>query len=73
MDLLDSSWLFASLIWGSIGVGYCIYGKRQESLPSFIAGLLMIVASYFVSSVLVMSLACVALMVAVYVIAKRGW
>jgi hypothetical protein len=73
MDLLDSSWLFASLIWGSIGMGYLIYGKRQQSPPSLIGGLLMIVASYFAPSALVMSLACVALMAAVYVISKQGW
>ena len=71
MNLLNPSWLFASLIWGAIGVAYFIYGKRQQSIAPLIGGLLMIGVSYFVQSVLVMSLACIGLMVAVHVISKQ--
>ena len=31
VNLLDANFLFASLIWGSVGAGYFIYGKRQQS------------------------------------------
>ncbi len=73
MNLLDSNLLFASLVWGSIGVGYCIYGKRQQAIFPLVAGVLMIVASYVVGSVLWMSLACAGLMVVVYWLAKQGY
>jgi hypothetical protein len=73
MNLLNVHFLFASLIWGSIGVGYCIYGKRQQSIVPFIGGVLMIIASYFISSALLMSLDCLGLMVGVYVLVKQGY
>jgi len=69
----DSSFLFASLLWGSIGVGYWIYGKKQRELMPMIGGVLMIGVSYLVSSWLLMSLIGLALMVAVYLLVKRGY
>lgn len=65
--------LFASLIWGSIGVGYFIYGKRQSSWVPMLGGLLMIVASYFAGSAVAMSVICLGLMAAVYMLLKRGY
>ena len=73
MNLLDAHFLFASLIWGSIGVGYCIYGKRQQSWVPMAGGILMIAVSYFVGSALLMSLICAALMGLVYVLLKQGY
>ena len=52
VNLFSPSFLFASLIWGSIGVGYFIYGKKQQSLPAMVGGILMVVVSYFVGSAL---------------------
>ena len=71
--MFSASFLFASLIWGSIGVGYFIYGKKQQSLPAMIGGILMIGVSYFISSALLMSLICVLVIVAVYGALKRGY
>ena len=70
MNLFDTNFLFASLLWGSIGVGYFIYGKKQQAMMPMIGGVVMVLASYFVSSWLLMSLICIALMVAVYLLAK---
>lgn len=55
-NFFDASFLFASLIWGSIGLGYFIYGKKQASLIPMMGGILMILFSYFASSALIMSL-----------------
>jgi hypothetical protein len=71
-NLLDTHFLFASLIWGSIGLGYFVYGKRQQSLTPWIGGVLIIAASYFADSVLLMSLICLGVMVGVHVLLKRG-
>jgi hypothetical protein len=70
--MFTTNFLFASLFWGSVGVGYFIYGKKQGSWPALFGGILMIVASYFASSALVMSVVCPCLMAAVYVATKRG-
>jgi hypothetical protein len=71
--MFSTSFLFASLILGSVGVGYFIYGKRQGSWSPMVAGVLMITTSYFVSSALLMSLICAGLMVGVYMLLKRGY
>ncbi len=68
----DSSFLFASLLWGSIGFGYWIYGKKQREMMPMIGGAAMIGISYLVGSWLLMTLLGLALMVAVYLLVKRG-
>ncbi len=71
--MFNASFLFASLIWGSVGFGYFIYGKKQGSWVPMIGGVLMMAASYFVGSALLMSLVSVVLIVAVYLLLKRGY
>jgi hypothetical protein len=71
--MLNASFLFASLIWGSVGLGYFIYGKKQSSWAPMVGGVLMMAASYFVSSALLMSVACAALILIVYFLLKRGY
>jgi hypothetical protein len=73
VNILNANFLFASLIWGSVGVGYFIYGKKQSSWVPLAGGLLMIAVSYFASSALLMSLICLAVMVVVYLLLRRGW
>lgn len=73
MNLFDTNFLFASLIWGSVGVGYWIYGKKQREMTPMLGGMAMIAVSYFVGSWLLMSLICIALIVAVYQLMKRGY
>jgi hypothetical protein len=62
------SFLFASLIWGSIGIGYFVYGKRQQSLAPMIGGILMVAVSYFCTTALVMSLLGIGCIVGIHVL-----
>ncbi len=71
--MFSANFLFASLIWGSIGFGYFIFGKRQGAWIPMIGGVLMIAASYFIGSALLMSVVCIALVVAVYFLLKQGY
>jgi hypothetical protein len=73
VNLFSPSFLFASLIWGSVGFGYFIYGKKQQSLAPMVGGIVMMGVSYFVSSALLMSLICILLIVAIYMLLKRGY
>ena len=70
--MFNASSLFASLLWGSIGLGYFIYGKRQQSVSAMGGGILMIIVSYFIGSVLGMSVICLGIMAVVYSLVKRG-
>jgi hypothetical protein len=63
---LTSGTLFASLIWGSIGLGFFIYGKKQRSFPPLLGGLAMMGICYFISSVLWMSIAAVAIIAGIW-------
>ncbi|MHB8522610.1 MAG: hypothetical protein ACYDH9_17875 [Limisphaerales bacterium] len=67
----DTSVLMASLIWGAVGSGFLVYGWKQKSAIPFVGGVLMVAASYFVASALYMSLASIALIVAIYWLSQR--
>ncbi|HWW02847.1 MAG TPA: hypothetical protein VNZ64_24320 [Candidatus Acidoferrum sp.] len=71
--MFNTSFLFASLVWGSVGVGYFIYGKKQSSWAPMVGGVLIIAISYFVASALLMSLLCLALIAGVYLVLKQGY
>jgi hypothetical protein len=58
--------LFASLLWGSIGIGYSIYGKKQRFAPAWIGGIALIAISYLIRSPLWMSVAAVGIIVGVW-------
>ena len=73
MTLFDTNFLFAALLWGSVGGGSVIYGRRQRSVVPLLGGELMVAASYFAPDVLMMSVFCIGLMAAVYVLVKRGY
>jgi len=71
--LTSGSSLVASLIWGSVGMGLFIYGKKQQSQVPLFGGLLLIGVSYFIESALYMSLAAAALLTGIYWLKKLGY
>ena len=71
-DVLNAPYLVASLIWGSVGLGLFIYGKKQQSMVPLFGGLLIIGISYFIDSALYMSLAAIALLSGVYWLKRQG-
>ena len=60
----------ASLLWGllfgSIGVGFFIYGKRQSMVVPLVCGLALIVYPYFVTGTWLLLLIGIALMAVPY-------
>jgi hypothetical protein len=46
--------LFLSLLFGSIGIGYLIYGKKRKRIAAMAAGLILCAFPYFVSNVLLL-------------------
>lgn len=49
---MNESWLLWGLVFGSIGLGYIIYGRRQKNIVPFLAGLALVAFPYFVSGTL---------------------
>ncbi len=72
VSMFNTNFLFASLIWGSVGVGYFIYGKKQSSWVPMTGGILMIAVSYFFSA-LMMSLISIGIIAAIHALLKRGY
>lgn len=60
----------ASLLWGAffgcVGLGFFVYGKRQERPAPLVCGLLLMVFPYFVSSTVLLVAIGVALMALPY-------
>jgi len=71
-DILSAHSLVASLIWGSVGLGFFIYGKKQQSMVPLFGGLLIMGTTYFIESALYMSLASITLLAGVYWLKKQG-
>jgi hypothetical protein len=68
----NSNTLVASLVWGSVGLGFAIYGKRQGAGVPLFGGIALIALSYFISSALYMSLACAGVVVGMIWLIKRA-
>jgi len=67
---LSAHFLFASLIWGSIGLGYFIYGKKQSSGAPLVGGLVVMCISFLIASAFWMSVACLGVLAAVHLLLK---
>ena len=69
---INTATLIASLLWGAIGAGFCLYGKKQRSAPPWIGGLALIGICYFIGSALWMSVAAVGIMAGIWVWSRYG-
>jgi hypothetical protein len=67
----NSNSLFASLIWGSVGLGLAVYGKRQQSPVPLVGGIVLITLSYFIGSALWLTLVGAALTALTIWLARR--
>ena len=48
---MDTTLIFTGLLFGSIGMGYIVYGRKQANLMALLAGLGLCVFPYFINSV----------------------
>ena len=51
---MDSQSIIWGVIFGSIGLGYFVYGKKQSSLVPLVCGLGLMAFPYFVSNTVVL-------------------
>lgn len=73
MGLFNPHTLIASLIWGTVGAGFVVYGRKVgEPFPA-VAGLGMVFASYFCPTAISMTLVSVGLIAALIVLQKLGY
>ena len=63
---MSESWLIWGLLFGSIGLGFFVYGKRQRAVVPLVCGMALMVFPYFVSNTLLIVAIGVALIAIPY-------
>lgn len=63
---MRESWLLWGLLFGSIGLGFFVYGKKQKAPVPLVCGLVLMVFPYFVSNVILLVAIGVALVAIPY-------
>ncbi len=53
---MDDALLLWGMLFGSLGLGYILYGKKQQLLVTMLCGLFLIIFPYFVANTLLMVL-----------------
>lgn len=48
---MNTTLIFTGLIFGSIGMGYIVYGRKQANVMALLAGVGLCVFPYFTNSV----------------------
>ncbi len=58
-----TSLLVWGMLFGSIGLGFFVYGKKQKAVVPLISGIALIVFPYFVSNVTILVIVGIVLVV----------
>jgi len=70
---MDPWALFLSLVIGSVGMAFFIYGKKQTRIPQLVLGVLLMAYPYFISNLWLMSGIAVGLTGLFWVALRMGW
>lgn len=70
---LDPAWLLVSLVISGVGFGLFMYGKKQARIPHLVLGIVLMVYTYAVSSVIWMVVIGVLLLAVLWLLVRLGW
>ena len=66
--MADTSILIWGMIFGSIGFGFFLYGKKQRAVVPLFSGIALFVVPYFIANVYLLVIAGIALIALPYFI-----
>jgi len=69
----DPTSLMVSVLISAVGVGFFLYGKKQQRWPQLVVGIVLVGYTYFIGSVAVMLAIAAALFVALWLAVRMGW
>ena len=65
---MDISTLMWGLIFGSIGLGFFVYGKKQKAVIPLFSGIGLMVIPYFISNIFILVISGIVLIALPYFI-----
>jgi hypothetical protein len=65
---MDTSFLLWGLLFGSIGLGFFVYGRRQKTVVPLVCGVALMIFPYFVSNTLLLVILGLALIAIPYLV-----
>ena len=68
----DPNWIMTSMVIGTVGGGFFLYGKKQSRLPQLITGIAMFAESTFVPSIPWMIASAIAAVVVLIGVVRAG-
>lgn len=63
---MSEAWLLWGVLFGAIGLGFFVYGKRQRAVVPLLCGLALMVFPYFVGNTLLLVAVGIALIALPY-------
>ena len=66
--MTSTSMLMWGLLFGSIGLGFLVYGKKQKAIIPLICGIGLIVFPYFISNIYILVLSGIVLIASPFII-----
>lgn len=51
---MNSTLLLLAVLFGSLGLGYFVYGKKQNAIVPLVCGVVLMVFPYFISNVILL-------------------
>lgn len=63
---MDTSSLLWGLLFGSIGLGFFVYGRRQQAVVPLVCGVALMIFPYFVSNTMLLVILGLALIAIPY-------
>lgn len=63
---MNEWWLLWGLLFGAVGLGFFVYGKRQRAVVPLVCGLALMIFPYFVANTILLVVVGVALIAAPY-------
>ena len=63
---MSASSLFWGLLFGSVGLGFFVYGKKQKAVVPMVCGLVLMIFPYFIANTILLVAIGVALIALPY-------
>ena len=65
---MDTTILMVSLLFGALGMGFFMFGKKEGRMVPLFVGVALMVVPYFIANVIVLLIACVLLTAVPFVV-----